>query len=76
MMFEKGYSTRTQEIQMKWNHSFEFSINALPWRDSFAVNHFHSVCTCIIALIIIDLTDVTFRDPDVNNFIYDKISKR
>ena len=31
MIFEKVYSASTQEIQTKWNHSFEFSINALHW---------------------------------------------
>ena len=29
MIFEKVYSASTQEIQTKWNYSFEFSINAL-----------------------------------------------
>ena len=54
MIFEKVYSTSTQEIQTKWNHSFEFSINALHWSDSFVLDLFHSVC--ITVLIVIDLT--------------------
>ena len=52
MIFEKVYSASTQEIQTKWNHPFEFSINALHWSDS----------VCITVLIVIDFTRVTLRD--------------
>ena len=41
MIFEKVYSASTQEIQTKWNHSFELSINALHWSDSFSLDLFH-----------------------------------
>ena len=66
MIFQKVYSASTKEIQTKWNHSFEFSINALPWSDSFALDYFHSVC--ITVLIIIDVTDVTLRDAACEYF--------
>ena len=67
MIFEKVSSASTQEIQTKWNHSFEFSINALHWSDSFALDLFHSVC--ITVLIVIDFTCVTgLRDAACEYF--------
>ena len=47
MIFQKAYSANTKEIQTNWNHSFEFSINASPWSDSFALDYFHSVCITV-----------------------------
>ena len=40
MIFIKVYSASTQEIQTKWNHAFEFSINALHWSDPLLLTSF------------------------------------
>ena len=66
MIFVKVYSASTQEIQRKWNQSFEFSINASHWSDSFALDLFHSVC--ITVLVVIDFTCVTLRDAACEYF--------